>query len=72
MYQRNPLMCANIAKNLVNGYLKESFFECCNITRPTVDVDNGSHQNGSSRKCPTGYIHNAQGLFKVFNSYNIK
>ena len=68
MYQRNSLMCANIAKNLVNGYLKESFYECCNITRPTTDSESQSNQNGSNRTCPTGYVHNIQGLFdKGFN-----
>ena len=62
IYQRNPLMCAKIAKNLANGYMKQSFFECCNITRPSIDNANGQKHNVNAQKCPTGYDYNAQGL----------
>ena len=68
IYQRNPLMCASIAKNLVNGHLKQSFFECCNVTRPTIDNGHGSKQSGNTQKCPTGYEYNAQGLYQRQNS----
>ena len=63
IYQRNPLMCSKIAKNLVNGYMKQSFFECCNITRPIIDNVHGQKHNVNTQKCPSGYDYNAQGLY---------
>ena len=57
-------MCTNIAKNIKNGNLKQSFFECCNITRPTIRNEHESKQNTNSQKCPTGYEYNAQGLYE--------
>ena len=61
MYKGTPLTCRDVASQLTDGFLKQSFLDCCNVTQQEKDKEVfPSIQNDG--RCPKGFEFNAQGI----------
>ena len=66
MYRRNPMMCTDISSNMISGFLKESFLECCNVTEGIIESSSNIHRDDI---CPDGFAFNPQGRYNRFQKY---